>query len=227
MTISQHFSPQVVLVSTDSTDSLNIGSTHSQQRTRKHAKSSSSSARCSSATKSTKAVRFAAHESFSTTTLIECADDFSNETRRELWWTPQELKSHSDERKAFVKKFVADQDQKQQDDDGQNDSVDKKVAALYKQCSSFNVSQLLRYKANKQFVVDMASVRGLEAKLSRSIRQHRKQHVQTILSLVEKQHLQEDSRSGEFLLAAISADSSRKSQILARVLAQVDAKACK
>jgi hypothetical protein len=220
MTISRRLSPQLAHVSADSilvVDSLSSGSTHSQQDCRKHVVVKSSSM------KRSKSVQFAAQEAFSTTKLIESADDFSLDTRRELWWTSEELKEFSKERKDLVKQFVADQqEQRQQEDDA---TVDKKIAALYKHCSSLNVSQVLRSKANKQLLVDMADVRGLEGKLSRSISRHRKQHVQSILSMVGQQQ-QQQGDSGQFLLSAKAAQSSRTSQILARVLALADAKQC-
>ena len=84
-----------------------------------------------------------------------------------------------------------------------------------------NVTQVLRSKANKQLLIEIADMRGLEAKFCRSISENRRRHAQSVLSMAGALEISED------FLSMRSAQSSRPSQILARVLAQVDANECR
>mmetsp|Transcript_83610 Transcript_83610/g.125381 ORF Transcript_83610/g.125381 Transcript_83610/m.125381 type:complete len:216 (-) Transcript_83610:151-798(-) len=213
MPISRRLTPQMVsLLSADLDAGLSSGSTHSQQDCRRAPAKNVSM-------KKRKSVQFPSGDSLSTLEA-DAAYELSEDIKNELWWSPEEVKDSNRERKSLVKQFVAGA---AQSDDGEGDhsEVEKKIVELYKSCSSMSVSQVLRSKSNKQFLSEVASsdgLRGLEVKLCRTVARHRRQHVQSMLSVI--------GSGDDELLSGKSMQSSRTSQILARVLAQVDAREC-
>jgi hypothetical protein len=157
-----------------------------------------------------KSVQFAAtDDSVSTAKYIESPSSFelSDDVKKELWWTREEISDNSNDRKDLVEQFVA----KKQD-------KDKRFVELCRSCASMNVSQVLRSKVNKQLLSDMAGVRGLEFLIFRARTLYRRQHVVSVLSEIGRQD------EGDQFVTIKSAQSSRTSQILARAIAQLDAR---
>jgi hypothetical protein len=218
MTIARPLSQPLVQQLADCQDLRNIGSTHSQQDARKTVRKSPNDHQ------ENKSVWFPPEDRISSTILIESSNELQLDMKNELWWTSDELKESSGERKNLIKQFVQEKlepHQNQENQEQKNETVNKKLSALYKDCSCMNVVQVLRSKSNKQLLIEIAEMRGLEAKFCRSISENRRRHALTILSVAGALEITEDS------LSRRSAQSSRPSQILARVLAQVDANECK
>ena len=218
MTIARPLSRPLVYKHDDCQDLRDIGSTHSQQDARKTVRKSPYDHH------ENKSVRFPPEEQISSTILIESSNELQLDMKNELWWTTDEQRESSNERKDLIKQFVKEKlelQQNQQKQEQNGETVDKKLSTLYKDCCCMNVTQVLRSKANKQLLMEIADMRGLEAKFCRSISENRRRHAQSVLSMAGTLEISED------FLSMRSAQSSRPSQILARVLAQVDANECR
>jgi hypothetical protein len=162
-----------------------------------------------------KRVQFGAENEYYSTkeTLIEPVYELCDEIKTNLWWSPEEQEENGKERKNLLKQFVAFQE----------DDADTSFTALHTNCASMNFSQVMRSKATKQYLVDVANtdgLRGLEARLSKGISRRWKEHVFSLLSVERKL----GGGASADILSATSSQSSQTSQILARVLTQIDAR---
>eukprot|EP00339_Tiarina_fusa_P018737 CAMPEP_0117081910 /NCGR_PEP_ID=MMETSP0472-20121206/57711_1 /TAXON_ID=693140 ORGANISM="Tiarina fusus, Strain LIS" /NCGR_SAMPLE_ID=MMETSP0472 /ASSEMBLY_ACC=CAM_ASM_000603 /LENGTH=190 /DNA_ID=CAMNT_0004809993 /DNA_START=56 /DNA_END=628 /DNA_ORIENTATION=+ len=162
---------------------------------------------------STKGVQF--QRSLTSSIKKEFADapfELSDSIRANVWYTADEKNARGQECRDLVKDYRASSNNPSE--------IDQDFSTLYKDCSSLSATQVLRTKVVRNTLSEMAhsdGLRGLEVKLAKTMSQHRKQHIQTMLSIKEQ-------GASEEVLAGSSAQSSRASQILARVLAQIDAR---
>jgi hypothetical protein len=136
--------------------------------------------------------------------FIESSHELCDEIKSDLWWSAEEIRSKSLERKRLAR------DLRKETEEG--------FCAVYKNCQSLCFSQVMRTKAAKQMLFEATGVderRGLEMSLSKHAMRKRKHHVLSILSM-------KGEGAPDEILSAASAQSSRASQIIARVLAQLD-----
>jgi hypothetical protein len=136
--------------------------------------------------------------------FIEPSHELRDEIKSDIWWSAEEIRSKSLERKRLAKAFRKE--------------LEEGFCALYKNCESLSFSQVMRTKTAKQLLFEATDAderRGLEMGLSIQVLKKRKQHVLWILSIKEE-------GAPDEILSAASAKSSRASQMLARVLAQLD-----
>jgi hypothetical protein len=142
--------------------------------------------------------------------FAEAPFDLSDSIKERVWWTNEEKDARGQECKALVKDFR---------ENGASE-IDQEFITLYKDCSFLSPTQVLRTKVARQTLSEVAQkegLRGLEVKLARSMSQRRKHHIQSMLSIKEQ-------GASDEILAGSSAQSSRASQIFARVVAHIDAR---
>jgi hypothetical protein len=106
-----------------------------------------------------KSVQFPSGDIILSTLEADSAYELSEDTKNELGWSPEEVKDNTQDRKNLVKQFVAGAADSS-DDEADHSEVEKKVVELYKSYTSMSVSQVLRSKANKQFLSDVGSSDG-------------------------------------------------------------------
>jgi hypothetical protein len=154
--------------------------------------------------------------------LIEPCHELSEKMIVDCWWTPEELQENGLERKEVIEIYHIRMQQIKEDNKEGKHEVDTGFNDFLKSCSSsLSFSQVMRTKATNELLFAISKVqglRGLEPKLF-PIRQLRKLHIHTLICT---QTAGGGGALDEELLSATSQQSSRASQILARVFAQLD-----
>ena len=174
----------------------------------------------------------------------------TEEICQDVWWSKEEQEQSTRERRQIVKQFVHGGGGTEEDEDG-DDSIDSgtspcsldssihsmnsvsssasseasqepKKLLLHKHIyeSQVCLTQVLKSNITRQYqndLQDMEGLRGLESKVSKTTKIARMKHTTSVLAV---------SKLPANLLKMKSAQSSKRSQILAQVLAVLDRKEC-
>ena len=151
-----------------------------------------------------KHVRFSSMEDSSYPATYEICDDIM----KDIWWTREEQEKINTERRELVNQV------------GSNGAV---ALHTYLYGSQLSLELAVQSEVVKKFLDDVSTtdgLRGLEGKLSKATSLHRKKHMSSVLTLGR----QLKGGAGGRLISMKSAQSSRRAQVVARVLADIDEK---
>lgn len=149
-----------------------------------------------------------------------CLKELTMDDIRSIWWTKDELEGNRSRQRELIREFQT-----------YHPDYREQLQNLYRDCSSLTITQVLRRKSAEGIIQQKdIYIRGLESKLSKVSVSYRRRHVKKVLDLQhqggiphEHSDICRHGKSTEEFLSENSIKNSRPCQMIARLLACVDA----